>query len=434
MRKFSDRALQIKNKLHLASADTLKSVLIVVLAVSSLALAYNVGIFSGMSSIESVLSADGESAAAGAAYVSAASPFTVVVTPETGTHCSVMYDGDGLESVYARFSPSLGEALGSSGSPAPATEDEWRAALGGQGVYFDYGDEQYIPVLALWLGTEVTGGASLHMARRFCLARSGDGVDLYYYRTRQDAGAYKCSTALSWSDISALVEEYIPNGAKFNFELEDGFPLVDSCTVITDGPISLRSLTARDPLLTGVDDQTVMTAFGMNSFLAIPYTEPDGTLIFVEGDSTLRLGSDGIAVFTGVGGDKEEDTGAAQVIEAGRELCAATIGADCGEAGIYLSYIWHDTENGSYKLAFDYAVNGLPVCLPDGANAAEIVISGSAVTYARMVFRQYSFSGGTDSPLPADLSAAVVQASGGGENALCYVDDMESVRADWMIR
>ena len=151
-----------------------KSVLIVALAISALVLAYHVGLFSGLTGLGGVL---GESVRqediAGAAYVSAASPFTVVVTPEAGTHCAVQYDGQSLESVYARFSPSLGEALGSSGTPTPVTEEEWYSALAGQGVYFDYLDEQYIPVLARWLGTDVTGGAALHMARRFCLARSG---------------------------------------------------------------------------------------------------------------------------------------------------------------------------------------------------------------------------------------------------------------------
>ena len=412
-----------------------KSVLIVALAISALVLAYHVGLFSGLTGLGGVL---GESVRqediAGAAYVSAASPFTVVVTPEAGTHCAVQYDGQSLESVYARFSPSLGEALGSSGTPTPVTEEEWYSALAGQGVYFDYLDEQYIPVLARWLGTDVTGGAALHMARRFCLARSGSGVDLYYYRTRLDAGAYKCATALSWSDLSAWVAEYIPNGAQYNFELEDGFRQVEPCAVISDDMITLRAVSVKNSLQTGVDDALVMSAFGMNSFLASPYTEADGTVIWVEGNFTLRMGADGVSVFTTEGVESGDTPDAAQAIEYGRALCAATVGADCGEAELYLSYVWHDTENGSYKLTFDYAVNGLPVSLPDGQSAAELVLTGGTVTYARMVHRKYSFADGAEHPLPSLLSAAVVQASGGGESVLCYVDDMTKVHADWMIR
>ena len=230
------------------------------------------------------------------------------------------------------------------------------------------------------------------------------------------------------------MEEYIPNGAKFNFELEDGFQLVDAYTVISDSAVSLRAVTAKDPLLTGVDDADVMSAFGMNSFLAVPYTEADGTVIWVEGDSTLRLGANGVAIFTGESAGESDTLSAAQAIEYGRALCTATVGADCGEAEVYLSYVWHDTESGSYKLTFDYAVNGLPVSLPDGDGAAELVLTGGVVTYARMVFRQYSFADGTLRPLPSRLSAAVVQASGGGENVLCYVDDLTKVSADWMIR
>ena len=74
-----------------------KSVLIVALAISALVLAYHVGLFSGLTGLGGVL---GESVRqediAGAAYVSAASPFTVVVPPEGSVIGTALLPGSRL--------------------------------------------------------------------------------------------------------------------------------------------------------------------------------------------------------------------------------------------------------------------------------------------------------------------------------------------------
>ena len=67
-------------------------------------------------------------------YAPAAAPYCIVLTPEDGAHCAVMYSGEELAETYGRFSAMLGEALGSSFGAEAVTEDDWRAALGGQGL------------------------------------------------------------------------------------------------------------------------------------------------------------------------------------------------------------------------------------------------------------------------------------------------------------
>ena len=55
------------------------------------------------------------------------------------------------------------------------------------------------------------------------------------------------------------------------------------------------------------------------------------------------------------------------------------------------------------------------------------------MTYADILFRSYSYTGGTERPLPAVLNAAAVQADGGGEPRLVYIDSYSAVSANWII-
>ena len=73
----------------------------------------------------------------------------------------------------------------------------------------------------------------------------------------------------------------------------------------------------------------------------------------------------------------------------------------------------------------------MPISLAGREHAAEIVVTGDRVTYASILFRSYEPTGGTETPLPAHLAAALLQAEGGGELRLCYLDDLETVKTDW---
>ena len=57
---------------------------------------------------------------------------------------------------------------------------------------------------------------------------------------------------------------------------------------------------------------------------------------------------------------------------------------------------------------------------------------GREITYADIMFRSYSYTGGTERPLPANLAAALMEADGGGEPRLEYIDSYGSVEADWV--
>ncbi len=136
------------------------------------------------------------------------------------------YNGDALDEAYDWFTASLGEALGSSGDPVEVGMDEWDGALHGSGVFFDYLYDQSLASLANWLGVEISSDASLHTARRLCLAIEDGAVSLYYIRA-VDGKAYRCETALNSGTSRVPPRRICPNGAQFAFEAGEGYDSFD---------------------------------------------------------------------------------------------------------------------------------------------------------------------------------------------------------------
>lgn len=407
-----------------------QNIAIVALIVTALTLSAFSGLFGEITG--NVLSAGNGASTASNGYSEAATPLCIVVTPEEGSHRAVMQDADALDEIYTRYSTSLAEALGSSGEPEQVTVEEYNEALHSNGIYFDFYYSQPLAVVAKWLGTRVSGGASEHTARRLCLSIDGDDVSLYYIRM-WDGKPYRCSTALSGAVLSPMVSESRPNGAAFCFEL-DRFDLLDQYFVILQEENEVASATSINAI-SDVDADAAMTVLGMNSFLATSYPESDGALVSVEGSSTLRLERDGALIYNrNLGSDQLQSLDPADAIELARSVCTATAGAYCGDAELTMSYVGKRSDSGEFIICFDYVLGGLPVSLAGGVHAVQIHIRGSVVVSAVIYLREYALQSSVVSPLPSMQEAAVVQARGGGEPRLCYTDDFETISVKWLVK
>lgn len=411
-----------------------QSLLIVLLTISAVMLAAGGGLLELSDGITSgVLGMQGGQDYAGQKeYTAAADPLSMVLTPESGAHCGVMYSADALYNYYDRYSATLAEALGSSGEPEEISEEEWRAALNETGVFFDFYCDFQLSSLAIWLGTEINGSAAGHTARRICLSLDEGQVWLNYIRSRDRGGYYRCSTSVSAGEFAARVAESVPNGAEFAFELSPAYDALDPYTVLVQDTISLGAI-AGENSMRSMDSEALYAAFGLNSYLASTYPEADGTLVSVEGEATLRLGVDGELKFSLKLLDGEEETtlSPTDAIEMARRLVESTVGSCSGLASLRLSGVYYSSESGQYDLYFDYVYDGVPLLIAGRDHAVEISVKGDRVTYASMLFRGYESLGGRVEPLPARLAAALLQAEGGGELRLCYTDDLESVSTDW---
>ncbi len=417
-----------------SAVESAKTALIVLLAVSACLLAGEAGLF-GLVNNGAAGADTGGAELTSTQAAAAAEPFVVAVTPENGSHMGVMWDEEELASVYSRFSAALGEALGSSGAPVQVEEEEWRSALSGAGVYFDFLNDQQLSVLAGWLGTGLTQGAGSHTARRICLARDGDGVALYYIRERKNEYC-RCDTALSWTAVQDAMSGCLPNGAAFVFELREEYDGVDDYFLTLAAQPSLQAVSAGNPLSAQEDSAALMAAFGMSDYLVSEYPEADGAVVYVQDAMRLRLGADGVVSFTGEAEDGGSAAAApAKVIEKCRALAQSTVGVSCGAASLTLTYIYYDSSADEYTVRFDYRLSGLPVTLASGEHAAEFTVSGDVVTGATLVYRRYTLMGVgvSPQPMPALQQVALTQAAGGGEPVLCWFDDMTAASPRWMI-
>lgn len=416
--------------------DRAKNVIIAALVLSASLLLIRSGMFdlrvSG-SSDGGKTSQSTQQTAAASADVVAAGPYAIAVTDASGSHCGLMYDGTELRQAYDRLSAYLGEAFGSAGEAQQVSVEDWYAALEEPGVFFDFAYPQPLSLLASVLGTEMTSSSSDHSAGRFCIAVENDEVALYYLR-QKDGGYYRCKTGISSAALSAKLRDWTANGARFLFETDYDFSLVDGSFLVEQGQAALHGVSAQNPIGSGFEPSVLASIFGMNSYMASSYTEADGTRVYVDGSAILRVHTDGSVSFknsSAQGGEENRDNFAAALSAAARAV-SASIGTAGGTASAALTYVGYDDKAAAYTVRYDYELGGLPVSLGD-RHAAEFTVSGGVITQAELVFRQYSYSGEDDYPLPAVQAMAVVQASGGGTPLMCYVDDGESVRAGWTI-
>lgn len=368
--------------------------------------------------------------AVSAGVTAAATPFAVAVVGENpGGRYGLTHGLARIEETYDRFSAALGEALGSSGEPEQVEESMWRKALTGPGVYFDYLYEQPLSLLAIWLGTEIDGGAASHTARRLCLAMEEDGPALYYIRARYGE-YYRCATALSASALSARLLEYPANGALFAFELDENSS-VDAYSLLEQGMQSFARVSAVNPLR---DSSRLSALPGLFEFSSVrSYSETDGT-VFVEGDATLRVSVDGTVNYrckTGGLAVGTETMSPQTAVEAARRLCQSGPGANCGAASLTLSSVRYDQESDTYYVSFEYAVDGVPVRLTEGP-AAELTVSHGYLREAVLRYRGYSAEAEAVEPLPREQALAAADAMGAAALTLTYVDTMRSVSLQWL--
>lgn len=430
----------MKNKL-LARIGWIKNLLIVLLLVSAVFLGSQTGLFSHLSLDTPLLGSTEKSRPEETAPESpaqAATPLMISVNLPDGSHHGIKYHSEALRQTYESFSGLLGEALGSSGEPVPVTAAQWESALCSSGVFFDFLYPQSLSALANWLGTEMDGDARNHTARRLCLAQDSSGLFLYYIRAL-DGCSYRCSTALDPQALSSRLSVYPSNSAFFAFEQPDSCGSLDPYSFFTGTLPQLEELNITNPLRTAGTVEGLLALFGMNSYVARQYPEADGTTVFVEGDATLRVSpggevsyrQSGEAALTVSAADQIPTAG--EVAEAAWSLAAQSIGALCANGEITLSGMGYNTDAETYTVTFDYLSCGLPVRLAGGVSAAEITISGSAITQAHMHFRQFDLSGERAVPLPETQAIAVVQAGNGGEPLLAYLDKGSTAEPKWII-
>lgn len=365
----------------------------------------------------------------------AAQPLCLAVTVSAnGGHYGVKYSEGELDSVYSTAATLLGEVIGSAGEPAEISENEWRASLASQNIFVDYYNPFPLSVISSWFGSEPALSSAQRSVRRLCISSpDGSAVRLSYI----DSGSglfYSAPTSVPFSSLSRVLQLYIPGDARFAFELGPVYSGCDPYSLIlsdTAVPAAVSLL----PLSTADMDRAV-SAFSVNPNTASRFTESDGTLVYVESGSSLRISESGVLVYRNLSGEgrlRVAETASqntlANAVKFAKKLVENSVGSSGGSARIYLTGV--QTSGSSCTLSFGWVISGIPLLRSDGLSSS-VTVENGIVTSAQILLRSYSLSEQAETLLPELQTAAMT--TDGREARLCYVEASGSVSARWVLQ
>ncbi len=431
----------MKEKARRSPVEPLKTVLIVFLVLLAVFLIGETQIFAqffGGRTLSSIIASSGSrnvlplwNEETDPHSAEAAQPLFLAVTVSNGSHYGVKYSEAELDSVYSSAATLLGEVIGSAGEPEEIAESEWRAALSSQNIFVDYLNSFPLPLISSWFGSEPTASLSQHSVRRLCISSAdGRSVRLSYI----DSGSglfYSAPTSVLFPSLSQVLQLYQLDSARFAFELGPVYSGCDPYSLIlsnTSAPV-----TAAPVPLSSADIDRAVAAFSVNPNTASHFTESDGTLVYVESGSSLRISERGILSYRNISGegrlsaaDSASSNALADMIKYSKKLVETSVG---GGMRIYLTGVL-SAEN-SYTFSFGCYLAGMPLLRSDGLTSY-VTVENGIVTSAQILLHAYSLAEQTETVLPEIQAAAM--ASDGREALLCYVESGGGVSARWVLQ
>lgn len=325
------------------------------------------------------------------------------------------------------------EALGSARDYVPCSRGDFLRALRGPSLYYDFLEPLPLSVLTGLLGggEDVSPREDLS-ARRLLIVPQEGGAVLYLW----DGGesCFRASTAVSADSLEQVISRYELGDASFAM---DGGGLereLDPCSLLPAQPPQLPSFTLGDPLAGGTD--WLLSALGFNPRSRTRHTESNGTELIIDGDRTLRIRPDNTIHYQS-GDEPSLRVKAAGDLPTAREaalgagsLLSSLLAPVSGELQPWLQSLRRSGD--VTALRFGYQLKGVPVRFQDGGFAAEITLTGSAVTALSLRFRQYNAAEEPSLLLPLPQALAVAAASPGKELSIGYVERGGECRAYWL--
>ena len=356
-----------------------------------------------------------------------AAPVRLAVIGAYGRYGSVRLTT--ADEAFAQPGSLLRMALGSAGGAEGCSEEDFRSALSGTSLYYDFTSVLPLSVLGGFVGAETSAAVS---ARRLLLAEDGGNAVLYL----SDGTQYRrCSTAVSSAELEAAVSAYQLGNAAFAYELNTQTAL-DRYSLLLTGELPDFPVLSASPV-SGADAQSAqLTALGFNPHTNSRYTD-GGTEVVMDGERTVRLEPDGEVIYRDgssepavhiVGG--QNPTAPEAVLGAWQLLCAAADGRT-GDAALYLRSATADGD--SWTLTFDYQSDGTPILRGNGGVAAQVTLRGTGVTSLSLWARSYTAGKDASLLLPLTQALAVAEAEGGADLKICYTDSgADAVSAGWV--
>lgn len=341
-------------------------------------------------------------------------PVRAAVTGEYGRYASVT-----LTTGEDRFIPIktlLREVLGSARNRTDSTQAAFLEALGKTSVYCDFLSSLPAAYLADLMG--LSTDSSLSIRALAAVEEKGQVILLLW-----DGGShyYQCATAVQTSTLTEVLDHFELGVSTFAFEDSSGYgQRLSPLSLFPDPLPELPQLTLS---AASVPTETLLSALGFNPHTNSRYQDASGAEVVVEGDRVIRISASGAFSYTS-GGETALSIDASGTEPTVRE---AVTGVQSlldaltpeGEARLYLLSL---TQNGSgTTLTFGYQLGGVPIRFADGSPAAEVTLSGRAVSSLALTPRQYT-SEAAAALLPLRQAMAIAGKDGGAELSIGYAD------------
>lgn len=361
-------------------------------------------------------------------------PVRVVVTGAYGR-----YGGFPLSTSGQEFEPLgslLSEVIGSSHTFSPCQEQDFLDALStGFSVYYDFGSSLPLPILSGLLGLSMSEEQALSAQRVLVADHGQDYLCLYLW----DGGSHwwKSRTVLSPNVLLETVNLYELGGVTFAMDLQEQAEDLPPLTLIpnhTEAPVfpmlsASSTVSAMDSLL---------SALNFNPRTNLRYLDADGAEVIIEGERSLRIGSDGTLNYQS-GGESllsihSSHTQSPTPWEAvvGVDQLLNTIAGDETE-GVSLALSGMHQNEEHISLEFCYAIDGVPILFTDGVPAAEVRLDGSVISSLELRYRRYHVSTAPSLLLPLQQALAISAQKKAGELWIGYADrGGEEVSAEWI--
>lgn len=420
------------------AVERVKTALIILLIISALLLGWQTGLFNDIANsipfigrfADFMSGSSGAEISDGTQIREAARPMCIVITNKDGERFGVRYDTDARNAAYDRIISIVGEALGSAAPPTEISEDEWRSALCGLGVYFEYYTPVKLSILNGWIDARMPETTEDALIRRLVVAIGEDRSRLYY-QDDENGLFYGAETASAVGKAQEL-DVFSANGAFFGFETRTtGAEKAPYMLIMNErNHPNLRASAAgsAEELL-----EISVSALGHGNETHTVFQEADG-MRWVGTQYNIIADTFGRVLYRNSDsprqGEEQSILSEGETIELARRQVADTIGSVCGDAEVSFDSIEYGAR-GSVSVYFTYFAAGGCVLMFDEGYAARITLVSDVVTEAELNYRNFTFDGEYTRLLP-EIQAL---AAAGGEFVLYYSDSgAERIQPSWVHR
>ena len=292
---------------------------------------------------------------------------------------------------------------------------QWRSVLSGNMVFFDFEGEIPSDVLAEVIGADHNLGEELHV-RYLVLSTSSDGLVLTILSKNGTPISYK--TVVSPSELESLIREFESSNAFFAFEdrtlsshLPDEFVVLshreDPVIIKKSSPFSDYASTASERII-----NAVLESFGYNAYTTGGYIESDGTRVYVEELSTLRISPTGALSYYAPLPDEvkpsaPEGSERTSIIMNAASMLNQVASDYIGDITPYVLRAYYDEAEQQYIVLFGCVADGIVLSFEDGY-FARLEYTGGVLVGAHLTIASYVMTAQTDAILSDYQIAATV--------------------------